>query len=61
MPVHGDVLQLLKGPERIETGWWDNQPVSRDYYVARQRNGQQLWIYRNRLDRQWYLHGVFGA
>ena len=61
MPVHGDVLHLLKGPERIETGWWDNQSVSRDYYVARQRNGQQLWIYRNRVDKQWYLHGVFSA
>ncbi len=61
MPLHQDELQLIKGPERIETGWWDNQPVSRDYFIARQRNGQQLWIYRNRDDQQWYLHGIFSA
>ena len=59
MPVHQDELQLIQGPERIETGWWDNQPISRDYFIARQRNGQQLWIYRNREDQQWYLHGIF--
>ena len=61
MPMHQDVLQLIKGPERIETGWWDNQPISRDYFIARQCNGQQLWIYRNREDQQWYLHGIFSA
>lgn len=61
MPMRQDVLQLLKGPERIETGWWDNQPISRDYFIARQSNGQQLWIYRNRDNQQWYLHGIFSA
>lgn len=61
MPIYQEVLQLIKGPERIETGWWDNQPISRDYFIARQRNGRQLWIYRNRDDQQWYLHGIFSA
>jgi len=26
--------QLLQGPERIESGWWDGKGVARDYYVA---------------------------
>lgn len=54
-------LQLLEGPERIETGWWDGAEVARDYYIARHRDGSRLWIYRRRaLPHEWYWHGVFG-
>lgn len=69
----GRVLRLLSGPERIETGWWDNQPVARDYYVAADEDGTLLWIWRERLpvhggegrergaaaSRPWFLHGLF--
>jgi len=54
-------LQLLEGPERIETGWWDGREVARDYYVVRDDSGAELWVYRERLPpHAWYLHGVFG-
>jgi protein ImuB len=54
-------LQLVDGPERIETGWWDGGDVARDYYVARDAAGAELWVYRERLPPHgWYLHGVFG-
>lgn len=54
-------MQLLEGPERIETGWWDDREVARDYYVARDEAGAELWVYRERLaPHLWYLHGVFG-
>jgi protein ImuB len=54
-------LQLLDGPERIETGWWDGCEVARDYYIARDGSGAELWVYRERLaPHDWYLHGVFG-
>jgi protein ImuB len=33
--LHGRPLQLVSGPERIETGWWDGDPVARDYFIAR--------------------------
>ena len=53
-------LHLLAGPERIETGWWDGEPVSRDYFVAANATGETVWIYRERRDPgAWYLHGVF--
>ncbi|WP_290582526.1 Y-family DNA polymerase [Ketobacter sp.] len=61
LPVYHAPLQLLKGPERIETGWWDHQPVNRDYYIAQQGNGQHLWVYRDRHSQDWFLHGVFTA
>jgi protein ImuB len=51
-------LDLVHGPERIEDNWWQ-EAVSRDYYIARDRNGQHYWVFRDRLARQWYIHGVF--
>ncbi len=57
-------LRLLSGPERIETGWWSDQEVRRDYYVARNRQGMLLWIFHERSaepgpERHWFLHGIF--
>jgi protein ImuB len=56
---HGP-LSLSKWPERIEAGWWDGMDVSRDYYLARNPAGSQLWVYRDRREGEWYLQGVFG-
>lgn len=53
-------LTLLTEPERIEAGWWDDHPVSRDYYVARNPRGQLCWVYRDHVAGHWYLHGLFG-
>ena len=54
-------LELLEGPERIETGWWDGDDVERDYFVARNPAGMTLWIYRERrVPRTWYVQGLFG-
>jgi protein ImuB len=33
--------EILQGPERIESGWWDGKGVARDYYVASQRGGRK--------------------
>jgi protein ImuB len=52
------VLTLHYGPERIEDNWW-RQAVSRDYYIAADAAGQQYWLFRDRLERRWYIHGVF--
>lgn len=53
-------LDLQAGPERIEAGWWDGREVARDYYIARNPNGESYWIYREHRDPgAWYLHGVF--
>lgn len=55
-------LALLTSPERIRTGWWDGDPASRDYFVARTAEGAFVWVYRERGALQggrWYLHGLF--
>ncbi len=65
-PCLGGRLELLKGPERIDFGWWDrptvNQPAGRDYYVARQKGGSLFWIFEypaGMAETRWFLHGIF--
>lgn len=59
-PMHLGRLELLAGPERIEAGWWDGEPVSRDYFVAVDPAGEKLWVFREHVDPpRWYLHGLF--
>ncbi len=53
-------LELCSGPERIESGWWDEQGIGRDYYTAMSSFGQGLWVFRDRVSRVWHLHGLFG-
>ncbi|XOV81784.1 MAG: DNA polymerase Y family protein [bacterium] len=57
--VAPDQLQLLHGPERIVSHWWQGEVVCRDYYIARHQQGAQCWVYED-ASAQWYLHGYFG-
>ena len=56
-------LEFEEGCECLESGWWDGQDISRDYFIARNRQGMRLWVFRNRRDtdpRGWFVHGYFG-
>ena len=57
-------IELVAGPERIEAGWWDDAPVTRDYFIGENTAGRLVWIYRERLPAPgkalWYLQGLFG-
>ena len=60
LAVMDQPLVLLDGPERVESGWWDDFDVKRDYFVARDSAGSKLWLYRERPDgRDWFVHGLF--
>jgi len=50
-------LTLLRGPERLRTGWW-RQSLTRDYYLARHDSGVCCWVF---VDDEacWFLHGYF--
>jgi protein ImuB len=61
----GRPLQLLAGPERIESGWWDGALAARDYFIASDEDGALVWIWRERLPltdagEGWFLQGRFG-
>lgn len=51
-------LYLLQGPERIDNQWWQ-QRQARDYYIARHSNGGVYWIFKDQINRQWFVHGLF--
>jgi len=56
----GRELQLVSGPERIQSGWWDDHDIARDYYIARTSDGAQWWVFREcNAPRRWFLHGCF--
>jgi protein ImuB len=53
-------LELLGRGERIEGGWWEGQPIARDYFIARQPAGGRYWIFREvEGERRWFVHGIF--
>ena len=50
--------KIVYGPERIQTGWWDDSAVKRDYFIALSSTGQRLWIFRDHQSN-WFVHGYF--
>lgn len=51
----GHVEDLI-GPYLVSGGWW-RSAVHREYYFARMRTGDLLWIYYDRSRRQWRRQG----
>ena len=64
-PHYHGPLRLLAGPQRLETGWWDDGAQGlalRDYFIARSDEAGLLWVYRERLQPnavRWYLQGIY--
>ena len=59
-------LELASAPERIESGWWDETDVRRDYFIARDARGVHYWVFRRRgggeggePDGRLWIHGLF--
>lgn len=48
--------QLIEGPERICSGWWDEQPFQRDYWIAKDSQQRTGWLF---FQQQWFLQGWF--
>lgn len=59
VPEYAGPLRLQGRPWRIESGWWDDFDVARDYYLAIGAQGDCLWVFRDRRSGQWFLHGLF--
>jgi protein ImuB len=66
-PFYGSPLRMVSPGERIESGWFDGELVTRDYFVAQADDQSCYWIYRERVssrdaeeEQRWFLHGLFG-
>lgn len=59
-PLARPVSAIVRGPERLESGWWDGDDLRRDYYVLRLANGQLAWAF-SAIGQHgpWTLHGWF--
>ncbi len=66
-PAQRRQLKLLRGPERIDVGWWTATgscalvPGSlgqRDYFIARHVDGSQCWVFSDQ-NGDWFIHGYF--
>lgn len=58
-PVWKGRIDLLSGPERIDTAWWST-PQCRDYFIAQHEDGALLWVFRERNTLRWFAQGLFG-
>lgn len=57
-PAQG--MQLTRGPERIEGGWWDGGDIAHDYFIALNRERRRFWVYQERRgQRRWFVQGIF--
>lgn len=45
------------GPDRISGGQWEASSYAREYWRCVTGEGVPVWIYRDALDGEWYLHG----
>lgn len=63
-------LQFYSGRpiERIEHSWWEGRAgppgtltpgIRRDYYIARDKQGRNLWLYQDETSDRFFLHGAF--
>jgi protein ImuB len=57
-------IKKADGPERIESEWWLNEGLFRDYYVVEVEEGKRYWLFRlGSYDGaklpSWFLHGFF--
>lgn len=44
--------------ERLEDSWWE-ESRGRDYYFALSPKGEFAWLYFDRIENQYFLHGYF--
>lgn len=60
-PLRAAIVRFVSMPERIESGWWDEDEAIRDYVIADLETGQRAWLFRRANDAQapWWVHGWF--
>jgi protein ImuB len=56
-PVNLNEWRLQEGPERKHCGWWDSQPIQRDYWLAMDTQHRKGWLFYE--SGHWYLQGWF--
>jgi protein ImuB len=53
------LVRVAAGPWTLEDGWWNKQPVERDYWDVELSGGGLYRIYRDRTTGEWYADGMY--
>lgn len=53
------LIAKMTGPERLQTCWWEEVPIQRDYFKVETSDGAHYWLFQDIKTRQWFLHGIF--
>lgn len=51
------VLRVIRGPQRVEFGWWEGDAGPRDFFEVEDGHGARLFIYRQ--GRRWFSCGAW--
>lgn len=57
------LVKNSSGPEKITTEWWQHKLADeieeREYYRVQLESGYWLWIFHNKVENSWFLHGLW--
>ncbi len=53
------LVRVAAGPWALEDGWWNNQPVERDYWDVELSGGGLYRVYRDRKTGDWFADGMY--
>jgi len=53
------LVRVAAGPWSLEEGWWNAEPVGRDYWDVELSGGGLYRIYRNRGGGDWFADGMY--
>jgi len=51
-------LKIISYQERITNYWWKKK-VARDYFLAEHDNGIIYWVFFEKINKQWFIHGIY--
>ena len=51
-------LRIISHKERIISQWWKQETV-RDYFLAEHDSGVIYWVFFERVNMQWFIHGIY--
>ena len=53
------LVRVSAGPWTLEEGWWNEQPVERDYWDVELSGGGLYRIFRDRTTGEWFADGMY--
>jgi protein ImuB len=53
------LVRVAAGPWTLEEGWWNEEPVERDYWDLELSGGGLYRVYRDRTTGDWYADGMY--